>query len=463
MQQVAQGLASLGRGDDSMLVHMTPGEVQGLQQLAMAAGGSLTINPHTGLAEAGFLSSMLPMLAGAAANVMLPGSGVFVGAGLGAMMNKKSPLMGAISGGIGGYGGGNLASGFMGAGEAAIGANALGNTGLAEATKQAALEGMTLPADYTRLYGATSGATPTEIFKSGFGAAASNPTAFVQNNYKSLAAASAPLVSNMLQQQPTLANLPKQNIPFKTYDFNQGEVNPNFGQPGQPYFLNRGFTRTGAEGGLFYNTENEAYPQAQLPLQHMANGGLPPRYPRDIYSNTGGINNNNPGVGPNSNDPGVGINQNTPTGLEEAFSKLSPVTLDRYKKAKNSAMQAAAIAEIRRRASSYNKDVDNETQTAAHGGLMGVQEYAAGGKLLRGAGDGMSDSIPAVIKGAKPQRAALADGEFVIPADVVSHLGNGSTEAGAKRLYSMMDKVRHARTGNPKQGKQINPDRFMPA
>ena len=92
-----------------------------------------------------------------------------------------------------------------------------------------------------------------------------------------------------------------------------------------------------------------------------------------------------------------------------------------------------------------------------------VQEYAAGGKLLRGPGDGMSDSIPAVIKGKRPQRAALADGEFVIPADVVSHLGNGSTEAGAKRLYAMMDKVRHARTGNKKQGRQINPERFMPA
>ena len=85
------------------------------------------------------------------------------------------------------------------------------------------------------------------------------------------------------------------------------------------------------------------------------------------------------------------------------------------------------------------------------------------GRLLRGPGDGMSDSIPAVINGARPQRAALADGEFVIPADVVSHLGNGSTEAGSKRLYSMMDKVRRARTGNPKQGKQINHNRFLPA
>jgi hypothetical protein len=75
----------------------------------------------------------------------------------------------------------------------------------------------------------------------------------------------------------------------------------------------------------------------------------------------------------------------------------------------------------------------------------------------------MSDSIPAVITGKKPQRAALADGEFVIPADVVSHLGNGSTEAGSKQLYKMMDKIRYARTGNKKQGKQVNPEKYMPS
>jgi hypothetical protein len=57
----------------------------------------------------------------------------------------------------------------------------------------------------------------------------------------------------------------------------------------------------------------------------------------------------------------------------------------------------------------------------------------------------------------------LADGEFVIPADVVSHLGNGSSKAGAKRLYSMMDRVREARTGTTQQGKEINPAKYMPA
>jgi hypothetical protein len=89
--------------------------------------------------------------------------------------------------------------------------------------------------------------------------------------------------------------------------------------------------------------------------------------------------------------------------------------------------------------------------------------FAAGGqpRFLSGGGDGMSDDIQATINGNQPAR--LADGEFVVPADVVSHIGNGSSKAGAKQLYSMMNKVRKARTGNPKQGKQINPRKYLPA
>jgi len=102
----------------------------------------------------------------------------------------------------------------------------------------------------------------------------------------------------------------------------------------------------------------------------------------------------------------------------------------------------------------------------AHGGITGLHHqsnlgsYSDGGHLLKGPGDGMSDDIPATIAG--KQEARLADGEFVVPADVVSHLGNGSTDAGAKHLYKMMDRVRAARTGNPKQGKQIKPEKFLP-
>lgn len=94
---------------------------------------------------------------------------------------------------------------------------------------------------------------------------------------------------------------------------------------------------------------------------------------------------------------------------------------------------------------------------------LGLQALEAGGYLETGGqvGDGMSDQIPANIDGM--QEARLSDGEFVVPADVVSHLGNGSSDAGAKRLYEMMDKVRMARTGTKKQGKEIKPERYMPA
>jgi hypothetical protein len=96
----------------------------------------------------------------------------------------------------------------------------------------------------------------------------------------------------------------------------------------------------------------------------------------------------------------------------------------------------------------------------ARGGIADLGGYSDGGRMLRGPGDGMSDSIPATIGGRQPAR--LADGEFVVPADVVSHLGNGSTDAGAKKLYAMMDRVRQARTGKKKQAPAVKTDKFIP-
>ena len=82
------------------------------------------------------------------------------------------------------------------------------------------------------------------------------------------------------------------------------------------------------------------------------------------------------------------------------------------------------------------------------------------GMYLDGATDGMADEIPAMIDGEQP--AMLSDGEFVIPADVVSHLGNGNSDAGAKVLEEMMDEVRVARTGTKKQAPEIDPEDFLP-
>ena len=94
--------------------------------------------------------------------------------------------------------------------------------------------------------------------------------------------------------------------------------------------------------------------------------------------------------------------------------------------------------------------------SAAGGLLEGNQGYYLGGPT-----DGMADNVPATIDGAEPAR--LSDGEFVVPADVVSHLGNGNSEAGSEQLYSMMDRVRQERTGSTRQGAQINPMRQLPA
>jgi hypothetical protein len=106
-------------------------------------------------------------------------------------------------------------------------------------------------------------------------------------------------------------------------------------------------------------------------------------------------------------------------------------------------------------------DAPSYSTNMASGGISNLGSYSDGGRMLRGPGDGMSDSIPASISGKRPAR--LADGEFVVPADVVSHLGNGSTDAGAKQLYAMMDKVRKARTGRKAQGREINPRQYMAA
>lgn len=100
----------------------------------------------------------------------------------------------------------------------------------------------------------------------------------------------------------------------------------------------------------------------------------------------------------------------------------------------------------------------------AQGGISHLGDYSDGGRLLKGPGDGVSDSIPATIGDKQPAR--LADGEFVVPARIVSELGNGSTDAGARKLYAMMDRVQKARgktTGKGKVAKNTRADKYLPA
>jgi len=109
--------------------------------------------------------------------------------------------------------------------------------------------------------------------------------------------------------------------------------------------------------------------------------------------------------------------------------------------------------------------IDEQRRPSASGALT-PWNYAAGGQTpaglgyLRSSEDGMADRIPATIDNRQP--AKLSGGEFVIPADVVSHLGNGNSDAGAKQLHDFMARIRKARTGNQRQGKRIDPAKFFP-
>jgi len=462
MQQMAQGLASLGRGQDSMLVHMTPGEVHGLQSLAQQHGGSLTINPQTGLPEAGFLSSILPMAAAAAAIYFTGGAAApavegamategFMGltaaqtgalaggltGGLQASMAGKNPIMGAIGGGLSGYGVGGIGTSLAGAApELGYSASALpsgaGSAAIPEIARQnletavTGFDGTNLGTD-TSIYGPVEYASRNAQMGAGLSNVFDSPSSafnFAKGNIGNIASVAAPMVMSSLGTQNTLpvgtGSTGPQN--FANYAMKPMQYDP----------------KTGKYSNATYSPVNYS-PSYSPNMAYAAGGGSM----QDIQANAQPIMPPNQMIGgsaPNENQfyPGANI-------------------------ARGGASQAPSATDV---IGGYDQNINQytgEPVRMAGGGLASLDTYAAGGRLLQGPGDGMSDSIPAVIGGAKPQRAALAQGEFVVPADVVSHLGNGSTDAGSKRLYAMMDKVRHARTGSKKQGRQINPAKFMPA
>jgi hypothetical protein len=515
----AKGLASFGRGQDSMLVHMTPGEVQGLQKLAMSAGGSLTINPQTGLPEAGFLSNMLPTLLGIAAGAvtMNPWVGAAVGGGLG--YAKRGSLMEGLSAGFGAYSGAGLFGGLESAGTAAAtseGATLAGQQAGATATQNAIAQGLSPaaqqsaaaraieeagsnftapkldmfdPARFDRIKAGmpTSwdsaktffNATPTGEGTSGL----SNKTALLGLGASGLSA----LSPNVSSSGAPVYEPDEYDKAMARYKMSKDFKVPTVPQPDyyKPSYTNYKYADGGNVGGaqsstspvdasgtpLVYDTLTGLYkPATTAPIYGL--GGLGSGDAPDAAAAVGndpagtadasGGNDAPSGNGDGQGDgyasgghlprPDVGIaHDNDPD-----TASLNPydATMARLKKVNTRANMPSKYASP---PTSGIKGL-GVIQPMATGGQLGG--YSDGGHLLKGPGDGMSDSIPASIN--KKQPAALADGEFVVPADVVSHLGNGSTDAGAKRLYAMMDKIRQARTGNPKQGKQINPNKFLP-
>lgn len=638
MKSTAAGLAALGRGNDSVLVHMTPGEVRGLQSLAMAHGGSLTINPHTGLPEAGFLSSILPVVAGAALTAMgvpPPLAGLMVG-GVGAMATGS--LGKGLMMGLGAYGGAGLGSAFGAAGAAEAGtlasselaaaSNAATEAGTAASNQitqlaNAPIEGAVRPSDFVQnpytpegiAYMQSQGMPVEQIAQSAKEAAAAayqfpgyTPTtqaalnrgpfgnamggisnvfsggsagdqarnAFMQNIgglgglAKTGAMAAAPMLADALQPKP-LQTPDKAPTQFYKTSFSQVR-NPRWGEPGQPYFIQSyapGYTTTDpnavrvAGGGLMNYADGGYVPESgsvriptvedennesrvpdtkirfagyapeksgslanlsELQLKLIAARSTDPEKKgaaiRELYIRQGTQQPGSQFISAEkfmAADGGVVPAPQMPTSpLFQQTPATNPAALENYLAQLGTQIMATGATPTTPATSTPQISSTNQygynpaTQTFftnpnyvapvvdtgfanqpdqpredrpyysgdgdaaggpikaryAAGGLGSLPEYAAGGKLLDGPGDGVSDSIPAVIKGPKPQRAALADGEFVIPARIVSELGNGSTKAGAKRLYAMMDRVQKARqktTGKDRVAVNTRPNSLLPA
>jgi hypothetical protein len=412
LHNTAHYLKSHGRGEDTELVHMTKGEVKGLEDLARAHKGSLSTNPSTGLKEAGFLSDILPTVVGAGVGIATgnPMIGAAVAGGLGYATSGGNFSKGLMSG-IGAYGGAGLYGNLAGAGAATLGAEV--SPIAAQAGTEALLKSgvevgksVLTPQEIGALV--NSGAL-TQTEAAAYGNAYSN--AFSTAGNPAIAGLSSPgaLSNNLVPlsmlgisalgnfgsgsgSQSSISANPNPGY-IRPYTFSQTK-NPNYGQPGQAYF-NQSYT---AQTPIVANQFGSQY----LPSSGMAAGGLAENemFPQSHQDNT-------------------------------QFATPS---------------QMPTSAEVIR--SDYDDKTDPYTGQEngfAAGGMMqkGLGGYSDGGQLLKGPGDGVSDSIPAQIGHKQPAR--LADGEFVVPARIVSELGNGSTDAGARQLYKMMERIQAKR------------------
>lgn len=503
LHAAAQHIAQKGRGRDKMLVHMSPREVQGLQALAMAHGGKLAINPETGLPEAGFLEQILPIVAAAAATYFTAGAAtpmlisagmgptsaaILAGAGSGALIGGGSAAIqggdagqGALMGGIGGALGGAMGA-FPSGAESATGtginaASTGGAPGLNpnasvgatnEFTKALSVNaGTGAPIDpLAKTAGATGGigappstyipsasigpTTPVSPTTASALETASRANAMANANLGTLGAAPpvpTPSVSPSLTKAPVQAA--DKGFWSGLSDWQKAGVST----AGAALTAEMA-RRPGVEGaptGEYTSTLNRISPdfRAQEPVQ--PNPYYRSKYP--VYAAGGGLMDAYQGGGPVERMSMMNTAMNPqgglyPQGMIDKTQYATPT-------------QRPASMELLDTEPAYQKSNPLVSGAGlARGGIADLGGYSDGGRMLRGPGDGMSDSIPATIGGKQPAR--LADGEFVVPADVVSHLGNGSTDAGAKKLYAMMDRVRQARTGKKKQAPAVKTDKFIP-
>ena len=423
LQHAAKHLEKHGRNGDTVLVHMSKGEVKSLNDIAMAGGGHLTINPHTGLPEAGFLKSLLPMIAGAGLMAVSGGAinpltaGLLVGGGTGLMTGDVKK---GLVAGLGAYGGAGLASGLAASG-----------------TQAAALEPAASAASATP--------TPASVVMQPPPVTAPPP---------SLGSIGDPNLTQMFSQ-----SAPSTPISAQTLGYTPPTPTPSV--------IGSGYSDALANQQMAFDTGT-----AGERLSTMGKGA-------ESLTKPGGFSNFYENLANDPNTYGAKTTLAAAAAPTIAYAMEpgkpppdTPVDSDpgqQFDYLANPTMPTPSSSPYGAEQKYFNPQYVKRTEPRfASGGISdagyNLGGYSDGGRLLRGPGDGVSDSIPAVI--GKKQPARLADGEFVVPARIVSELGNGSTEAGARKLYAMMDRIQKARgktVGKGKIAKNSRAEKHLPA
>jgi hypothetical protein len=405
LANVAQNLAERGRKGDSMLVHMAPEEVAGLRALARAQGTDMTINPRTGLPEAFSLKKLFKAASFILPFVPIPG--LF---GMSSLLTKS--IFSGIAAGASAKGGFDLKQALGGG----LRAYALGSLG-------EKMGGATTPD------GATTAPTTTSV-----------PDA-----------AAVEVGVNMTG-------------PDAGFALSQGGPEAlNTGSAAPISRVDAGFANVSDPGTIIK--------PGMAPMTSSAPdiaGALPPGVDTVPGRMASIVTPEGQGFGPAP----------LTKGTEIAMAGLGGFSLEKAaEEQRRYDMEAAAIRQEEEERERRFEELARRTlgQVAVKSGgqinlAKGGMTYMEGGgttdvtgepRMVQGTGDGMSDSVPATIEGV--QEARLANDEFVIPADVVADIGNGSSNAGAKKLYNMMDHIRKARHGTTKQPPEIRAERLMPA
>ena len=529
LQLAAKHLSNQGRGPDDTLVHMSRGEVKSLNDLAMAHGGHLTINPETGLPEAGFLSMILPMVAGAVLGPAGPvgltalQAGLAVGAGS-YLLNPKAGLMGSLSAGLGGYGGAGLGEGLanIATSEAGSTIQNIKEPNLAYAADTDAMARATLAKSQQQLVDPTVKIAEAAKLADNYGPQYGNPD--VRPAYNPGASVgqispSATPVGQISPQPPLTADqlsqisTTKSDILSEQLAANQKPTGFDAVYKGAKSIVTdptadkfktlgggnyMGLARTGlaaatpiASEGL--KTAGLNVPTAQQKQQVVPHYRFSPGMtaPTPAAGATGTENTYfNPSYTALSDADAASLYPGYPAaraadGGMMGYAPGGDIQENSYRTTPDDSLETAyAKAEEKNdtatmRAIEKEMEIRDTNKAGMTKGLSGMKGlamgglsdarynlggYSDGGRLLRGPGDGVSDSIPAMI--GKKQPARLADGEFVVPARIVSEIGNGSTEAGARKLYAMMDRIQAARgktVGKGKVAKNTRADKYLPA